>query len=101
MQLNEDLLMFMPCQFCWYFGLILAPLTCGLSLLCPRVCATDAEDKVRRRIDIYNNQILTKKGLKLKLIHKCSKSWLEFQTFTKEEEEYEYEEEVEFIDEEE
>eukprot|EP01038_Epipyxis_sp_PR26KG_P013246 gene13246-17752_t len=44
-RLNDTLLSFWPCNVCLIFGFVCSPFTCGASLLCPRICVSEAEKK--------------------------------------------------------
>jgi hypothetical protein len=46
--LNDGLESFWPCSPCYFFGYGCMICTIGLSLLCPRLCISQAEDEARR-----------------------------------------------------
>lgn len=53
------------------------PFTLGLSLLCPHVCFSEAENALLRRLNEANNNYFDKHGLEIVLVKNCFSSWLE------------------------
>lgn len=58
-------------------GYIFCPLSCGFSFLLPNLCISDAEASLQDRINYFNTYRLQERGLEVKLIKKCSTSWIE------------------------
>ena len=42
--INDMLFTYFPCLLCWTLGYLCCPFTLGLSLCCPAICVTDAEE---------------------------------------------------------
>jgi hypothetical protein len=57
-KLNDTIQSYWPCTACLIFGIACIPCTLGLSLLCPRLCVTEAEK--------YANRMLENASLKAK-----------------------------------
>lgn len=57
-KLNDTIQSYWPCTACLVFGIVCIPCTFGLSLLCPRLCVTEAEK--------YANRMLENASLKAK-----------------------------------
>ena len=76
-QFNESLERFWPCPLSEYLGYICCPISCGLSLMLPRLCIKDAEKCLQTNIDYYNRYRLKFNGVQIKLVKKYCTSWLE------------------------
>ena len=76
--LNDVLMNYFPCPLAWCFGYLCCPFTLGLSLLCPAVCVSDAEEELKTRINRLNRKTLANKNITLILMKRCGTSWLEF-----------------------
>eukprot|EP01083_Nonionella_stella_P065787 172655_1 len=74
--INDTLTTFWPCPLCICLGYLLAPVTCGLSLLMPRVCVYDAEHDVRKKLRYINDQEAAN-GVKWELCRTWNTSWIE------------------------
>jgi hypothetical protein len=74
---NESLERFWPCPLSEYLGYVCCPITCGMSLFLPRICIKDAEKCLKTNMEYYNKYRLKHSGIQIKLVKKCSTSWLE------------------------
>jgi hypothetical protein len=74
--INDTALSYWPCCYCCMMGYLLIPCTCGLSLLCPRVCVNDAKDAVEDLIASFNKEKLSTLGLTMKLEFGKCMSWV-------------------------
>lgn len=75
-RINEALFFYWPCFMCLSFGYCFACCTLGGSLCFPGMRVREAKVKVRKEIDDINKECLGK-GIKWKLVEKCSTSWIE------------------------
>ena len=74
--INESLLSFWPCCYCFCFGYGCALCTLGISFLAPYACIKDAQDYVMQRINHWNRTYLAQKGITLSIVFRCSTSWV-------------------------
>ena len=74
--INEGLMSYWPCCYCFCFGYGCALCTLGLSFIGPYICIKDAQDCLEQRIENWNRNSLSQKGLFLSLHVKCSTSWV-------------------------
>lgn len=79
--LNETLLNYWPCFCARCIGYLFCLCSFGISLLMPNVCIKDAEENFLRRLEYYNQEYFKNKGFHMKLVKKCSTSWLEIEIF--------------------
>ena len=77
-RINDMLINYFPCPLSWWCGYICCLFTLGLSLLCPYICISDAEEQVDQLIRRINSKKLKQKQMKLVLRKKCMTSWLEW-----------------------
>ena len=63
--LNLELAMFWPCDFVIYLGYLLAPFSCGVSLLLPNLCIGDAKKSFIKMVERMNRLKLLDKGLRI------------------------------------
>jgi len=77
MDLNETLINYWPCFCARALGYFCCMCTMGLSFLMPNICISDAEESFTRQLEQYNHTLFKSKGLEVKLVKKCSTSWLE------------------------
>lgn len=75
--MNRTLVTYWPCQFCVWFGYLMAPFTFGLSFFFPNLCIRDAKVGLIAAIERQNRIKLKDKGLQLSYIQGISMSWLE------------------------
>lgn len=76
-ELNATLKATWPC-FCIYScGYFCFPFTLGLSFLLPYTCIKDTEKMFIKQLEQYNDFIFKERGFRVKLVKKCSTSWLE------------------------
>ncbi|OMJ78091.1 hypothetical protein SteCoe_22202 [Stentor coeruleus] len=75
-KINEVLFFYWPCFMCMSFGYCFSPCTLGLSFCFPGMKINEAKQKVLQEINLINKSF-SKKGMKLKLVQKCSTSWIE------------------------
>ena len=76
-EINETLINYWPCTCARVCGYLCCLCSLGLSFLLPNLCIKDAEIALDRQMDHYNQSILKDRGLEIRLIKKCSTSWLE------------------------
>ncbi len=77
---NDILFQFWPCPTCFAIGYMFSPCSLGLSFLFPNSCIADAEKSLKSSIDYFNKQKLKNKGIKARLVKKCSTSWVNIYT---------------------
>ena len=75
--INDALLTYFPCCLCWTIGYLCCLPTLGLSLCCPAICISDAEQSLRDMIAGFNRKKLKSKNLEMSLKFGFSTSWLE------------------------
>ena len=75
-KINEALFFFWPCFMCMSFGYCFCFCTLGLSFCCPGLRIVEAKRKVQGEINEINKDLVSK-GLSMKLVQKCSTSWIE------------------------
>ena len=73
---NDILFQFWPCPTCFAIGYMFSPCSLGLSFLFPNSCIADAEKSLKGSIDYFNKQKLKHKGIKVRLVKRCSTSWV-------------------------
>ncbi|KAF0746287.1 hypothetical protein AaE_008181 [Aphanomyces astaci] len=77
-QINNTLTDYWPCFFCVCCGYLCCICTGGLSLLCPNMCISDAEQYTRTLIDRINIRPCFKDAdIQWKLVKRCCRSWVE------------------------
>ncbi|ETV92229.1 hypothetical protein, variant [Aphanomyces invadans] len=77
-QINNTLTDYWPCLFCVCCGYLCCVCTAGLSLLCPNMCISDAEQYTRTLIERINARPCFKDAdVEWKLVKKCCRSWIE------------------------
>lgn len=76
---NDTLFQFWPCYACQTFSYMCCPFSLGLSCLLMNPCIADAEKSLRGSIAYFNKQKLKDKGIIVRLVKKCSTSWIEIQ----------------------
>jgi hypothetical protein len=74
---NDILFQFWPCFPCQAISYMCCPCSLGLSCLLLSPCIYDAEKSLRGSIEFFNKQKLKEKGIKVRLVKKCSTSWIE------------------------
>ena len=74
--INDTLFIDWPCCFCFCFDYSLCLCPLGLSLCIPHWCINSARIKAERDISKINTD-LSGRGISLKLVRKCSTSWIE------------------------
>ena len=77
-RINDLLINYFPCPLSWYCGYLCCLFTLGLSLLCPYICISDAEEQLEMLVRSINNKKLKSKNMKLVFRKKCGTSWLEW-----------------------
>ncbi|OMJ76327.1 hypothetical protein SteCoe_24313 [Stentor coeruleus] len=75
-KINEALFYYWPCFMCMSFGYCFSPCTLGLSFCLPGMRINEAKQKVIQEMNSINKDF-SRKGMKLKLVQKCSTSWIE------------------------
>jgi Golgin subfamily A member 7/ERF4 family len=75
-RINEALFFYWPCFMCMSFAYCFCLCTAGLSFFCSGIRVNEAKNKVLEEIKDINKEF-SKKGVSLKLIQKCSTSWIE------------------------
>ena len=76
-EFNEAITRTWPCPLSISIGYLFCPLTCGLSFLIPNLCIADSEKNLRTRMEYYNKYRLQDRGLSLRLVKRCTTSWIE------------------------
>ncbi|EQC37129.1 hypothetical protein SDRG_05356 [Saprolegnia diclina VS20] len=77
-QINNTLTDYWPCLFCVCYGYACCVCTGGLSLLCPHMCISDAEQYARTLIDRINHRpCFQDVGVEWKFVKRCGRSWIE------------------------
>ena len=62
---------------CFFVGYLLCPCTLGLSFMMPNQCIKDAESNLRNSLEYYNRHKFKNRSLRIKLMKRCSTSWIE------------------------
>ena len=75
-KINEALFFYWPCFMCMSFGYCFSLCTLGLSFCCPGLRIFEAKKRVLREIEEINKDF-ARVGIKLRLVTKCSTSWIE------------------------
>ena len=55
-EINDRLSQYWPCCCCFTFGYICTICTCGLSLVCPNLCVTEAKKQLLRMLQTANKK---------------------------------------------
>lgn len=76
-EFNEAITRTWPCPLSISIGYLFCPFTCGLSFLIPNLCIADSEKNLRTRMEYYNKYRLHERGLSLRLVKRCTTSWIE------------------------
>jgi len=84
--INNILTNYWPCYCARCLGYSCCLCSIGLSLLLPKTCIVDAEEALQHKLDHFNRTVGKYKGLTIKLVRKCSTSWLEINVEKKEKE---------------
>ncbi len=74
--INESIMSFWPCCYCFSFGYGCALCTLGLSFIAPYICISDAKDYLLARVQHWNRTYLAQKGITLSIKFACSTSWV-------------------------
>lgn len=61
--MNRTLHCYWPCNFCVWFGYLLAPFTLGLSFFAPWLCISESKNGLIAAINRRNTTNLKEKGL--------------------------------------
>lgn len=80
LEINESLSLYWPCPFCWYSSHFLAVFTCGLALIFPFCCLSQAEERLREVIEDANYE-LRKRGVRMYFKRKFCRTWIELEIF--------------------
>lgn len=75
-KINEVLFFYWPCFMCMSFGYCFCMCTLGFSFCCPGMRIFEAKKKVKAEIEEINKDF-SNRGVYLKLVQKCSTSWIE------------------------
>ena len=75
--INNIIANYWPCFCARLIGYWCCPCSLGLSFCLPELCIGDAEEALQRMFDHINQTTFHTTGLKIRLVKKCSTSWLE------------------------
>jgi hypothetical protein len=79
-RINDTVISYWPCFFCFNFAYCCCPCTLGLSCIIPIYCISEADEAVRARISYINAELKRKHApARWQLRRKCCTSWIEIQ----------------------